>query len=138
MADKHLTENLKGNYFSSERKDMTFLKGITLVALLPIWAGYAFALYNGDSNNLSNYSLLILAFSAMNFNAICGVEKIENKVLNLVAKLDGVLFFVWVFVTIIQLLLKSMGKVLYYGYLKKKRYKKSIESRSKSWRCIIG
>lgn len=68
MADKHLTENLKGNYFSSERKDMTFLKGITLVALLPIWAGYAFALYNGDSNNLSNYSLLILAFSAMNFN----------------------------------------------------------------------
>ena len=95
MADKHLTENLKGNYFSSERKDMTFLKGITLVALLPIWAGYAFALYNGDSNNLSNYSLLILAFSAMNFNAICGVEKIENKVLNLVAKLDGVLFFVW-------------------------------------------
>ena len=102
MAD----ENLKGNYFSSERKDLTFLKGITLVALLPIWAGYAFALYNGDSNNLSNYSLLILAFSAMNFNAICGVEKIENKVLNLVAKLDGVLFFVWLFVTIIQLFLK--------------------------------
>ena len=106
MADKHLTENLKENYFSSERKDMKFLKGFTLVALLPIWAGYAFALYNGDSNNLSNYSLLILAFSAMNFNAVCGVEKIENKVLNLVAKLDGVLFFVWVFVTIIQLLLK--------------------------------
>jgi len=42
----------------------------------------------------------------MNFNSICGVEKIENKVVNLVAKLDGVLFFVWVFVTIIQLLLK--------------------------------
>lgn len=105
MADKHLTEN----YFSSERKDMKFLKGFTLVALvalLPLWAGYAFALYNGDSNNLSNYSLLILAFSLMNFNAICGVEKIENKILNLVAKLDGVLFFVWAFVTIIQLLLK--------------------------------
>lgn len=46
MADKHLTENLKGNYFSSERKDMKFLKGFTLVALLPLWAGYAFALYN--------------------------------------------------------------------------------------------
>lgn len=106
MADKHLIKDLKENYFSSERKDMKFLKGFTLVALLPIWAGYAFALYNGDSNNLSNYSLLILAFSAMNFNSICGVEKIENKVVNLVAKLDGVLFFVWVFVTIIQLLLK--------------------------------
>jgi len=49
---------------------------------------------------------LILAFSLMNFNAICGEEKIENKVLNWVAKLDGVLFFVWTFVTIIQLLLK--------------------------------
>ncbi len=46
MADKHLTENLKGNYFSSERKDMKFLKGFTLVALLPLWSGYAFALYN--------------------------------------------------------------------------------------------
>ena len=85
---------------------MRFLKGFTLIALLPLWAGYAFALYNGDSNNLSNYSLLILAFSLMNFNAICGEEKIENKILNLVAKLDGVLFFVWTFVTIIQLLLK--------------------------------
>ncbi len=106
MADKHLTENLKGNYFSSERKDMKFLKGFTLIALLPLWTGYAFALYNGDSNNLSNYSLLILAFSLMNFNAICGEENIENKILNLVAKLDGVLFFVWTFVTIIQLLLK--------------------------------
>lgn len=106
MADKHLTENLKGNYFSSERKDMKFLKGFTLIALLPLWTGYAFALYNGDSNNLSNYSLLILAFSLMNFNAICGEENTENKILNLVAKLDGVLFFVWTFVTIIQLLLK--------------------------------
>ena len=102
MADKHLAKN----YFSSERKDMKFLKGFTLVALLPFWAGYAFALYNGNSNNLSNYSLLILAFSLMNFNAICGVEKIENKVLNLIAKLDGFLFFIWVFVTIIQLLIK--------------------------------
>lgn len=52
MADKHLTKDLKENYFSSERKDMKFLKGFTLVALLPIWAGYTFALYNGDSNNL--------------------------------------------------------------------------------------
>ena len=106
MADKHLTENLKGNYFSSERKDMTFLKGITLVALLPIWAGYAFALYNGDSNNLSNYSLLILAFSAMNFNAICGVEKIETKVFNFIDKFNVFLFFVLEFVTIIKLILK--------------------------------
>ena len=106
MADKHLTDNLKGNYFSSERKDMKFLKGFTLIALLPFWAGYAFALYNGDNNNLSNYSLLILAFSLMNFNALCGVEKIENKALNLIAKMDGVLFFVWALVTVVQLLIK--------------------------------
>lgn len=103
MADKHLTDNLKGNYFSSERKDMRFLKGFTLVALLPLWAGYAFALYNGDK---SNYSLLILAFSLMNFNALCGVEKLKNKALNLIAKLDGVLFFVWVLIMIIQVLIK--------------------------------
>lgn len=108
MTEKNLTEKLKGkgNYSTCERKDMKFLKGFTLIALIPLWTGYAFALYNGDSNNLSNYSLLILAFSFMNFNAICGEEKIENKALNLVAKLDGVLFFVWAFVTVIQLLLK--------------------------------
>ena len=56
MADKHLTDNLKGNYFSSERKDMKFL--------------------------------------------------IENKALNLIAKMDGVLFFVWALVTVVQLLIK--------------------------------
>ena len=108
MTEKILTENLKRKTAcsASERKDMKFLKGFTLVALLPLWAGYAFALYNGDSNNFSNYSLLILAFSFMNFNAICGEEKIENKPLNVIAKLDGVLFFVWAFLTVVQLLLK--------------------------------
>ena len=108
MAEKNLTENLKRktNCSASERKDMKFLKDFTLVALLPLWAGYAYSLYNGNSNNLSNYSLLILAFSFMNFNAICGVEKIENKSLHVIAKLDGVLFFVWALVTVIQLLLK--------------------------------
>lgn len=108
MADKHLTENLKGktNSSFSQRKDMKFLKGFTLIALIPFWGGYAFSLYTGASNNLSNYSLLILAFSLINFNAMCGVEKIENKALNLVAKTDGILFFVWVLVNVIQLLLK--------------------------------
>lgn len=55
---------------------------------------------------MANYSLLISAFSFMNFNALCGEEKIESKALNLVAKLDGVRFFVWELVTVVQLLLK--------------------------------
>lgn len=98
MAEKNLTEKLKGN--------MKFLKGVTLIALLLFWVGYAFALYNGDNNNLSNYSLLILIFSLMNLNAICGAEKIENKALNLVAKLDGILFFIRALIIIIQVLIK--------------------------------
>lgn len=108
MTEKNLTEKLggKSNNFTRERKDIKFLKVFTLIALLPLWAGYAFALYNGNGNNLSNYSLLILAFSFINFNALCGVEKIENKPLNAIAKLDGVLFFVWAFITILQLLIK--------------------------------
>lgn len=108
MTKKHAAEILKGetNGSISQRKDVRFFKAFTLIALLPLWLGYAFALYHGDSNNLSNYSLLILAFSLMNFNAICGKEKIENRALNLLAKLDGVLFFFWAFGTIIQLLLK--------------------------------
>ena len=54
MADKHLTDNLKGNYFSSERKDMKFLKGFTFdCAYFLYWAGYAFAaIHNGDNNKL--------------------------------------------------------------------------------------
>ena len=108
MAEKHLTENLKEktNCSVSQIKDIKFLKVFTLIALIPLWIGYAFALYNGDSNKMSNYSLLIVAFSLVNFNAICGIEKIENKAINLLARLDGILFFVWVFATIIQLLLK--------------------------------
>lgn len=108
MADKHLTENLKGkgNYFSSERKDMKFLRGFTLIALIPLWLGYAFSIYKGDNNNLSNYSLLIIAFSLVNFNALVGTEKIENKALNILAKVDGILFFAWAFILIVSTILK--------------------------------
>lgn len=108
MAEKNLTENLKGKTGCpvSERNDMRFLKWVTLLTLLPLWGGYGFALYNRETSKLSNYSLLILAFSLINFNALCGVEKIESKILSLAAKLDGVLFFVWTFITVLQLLLK--------------------------------
>lgn len=106
MADKRLTENLNETYLPGEGRDMQFLRCFTLIALLPLWAGYAFALYRGNHSNLSGYSLLILALSLMNGNALFGRETLENKALNLIAKLEGILFFVWVIITIIQLLLK--------------------------------
>lgn len=108
MAENHLTRNLQGETREaiSPKNEIKFLKCFTLIAVLPLWIGYAFSLYKGDNNHLSNYSLLILAFSLVNFNALCGIEKSENKVLNLLAKLDGVLFFGWALIMIIQLLIK--------------------------------
>lgn len=90
----------------NQRKTKQFWQRFTLIALFLFWIGYVFALYNENTKKISSYSLLIVAFSLVNFNALCGVEKIENKAFNLLAKLDGVLFFVWVVVTIVSTILK--------------------------------
>lgn len=108
MVENHSTKELQGETrgIISQRKDMKFLKGFTLIAVIPLWIGYAFSLYKGDSNNLSDYSFLIVAFSLVNFNALCGTEKLENRTLNLLAKLDGILFFCWALIMIVQVLIK--------------------------------
>lgn len=108
MAERNSTVylNKEPNYAVSQRKDLKFLKTVNLLFLLFLWIGYACSLYSGEDNKTSNYSLLILAFSLINFNTMCGEEKLENKVLNILAKLEGVLYFIWVFITVIQLFLK--------------------------------
>lgn len=102
MADKILTES----DLVKKQKDKQLFQGITFTALLLFWIGYGYAFYNGNTTNISSYSLLILAFSLMNSEVLFTREKAENKVLNILAKLHGVLFFVWAIMTIASLILK--------------------------------
>ncbi len=108
MKEGHSMESRKEEAacYAGQKKDKKFLQTFTLTALLFIWAGYAFALCRGNDSKISGYSMLIVAFSLVNFNAMCGVEKIENKALNILARLDGILFFVWAAITIITIILK--------------------------------
>ncbi|MDE7055204.1 MAG: hypothetical protein K2O84_10405 [Oscillospiraceae bacterium] len=108
MAEKQATESFTaGNDRSSgQKEDRKFLQVFTLIALPLLWAGYAFALYNGNDGKISSYSLLIVAFSLANFRALCGTEKFENTALDILAKLDGVLFFLWAVITIISVVIK--------------------------------
>ena len=52
MAEKQATESFTaGNDRSSgQKEDRKFLQVFTLIALPLLWAGYAFALYNGLEN----------------------------------------------------------------------------------------
>lgn len=108
MAERRLTENSRKetDCLTNQGKDKKFLQFFTLIALPLVWVGYAFAIYNGNESNISTYSLLIVAFSLINFNILCGTEKIENKMLSLLARLDSILFFAWSAITIISLFLK--------------------------------
>lgn len=102
MVEKNLTESNAVR----KQKDLKLFQVITLIALSLFWIGYANALYSGNNTNISSYSLLILAFSLMNSNILFTREKAQYKALNILAKLHGVLFFVWVIITIVSLILK--------------------------------
>lgn len=81
-------------------------QGITLVCLPLFWAGYFYALYIGNQRNASSYTLLILAFSLLNADALFGGKKIHPGLFRILAKINGVLFVVWAVLTVVQLLLR--------------------------------
>lgn len=88
------------------RKDIKIVRMITLIALPFFWIGFGYAVYSGNSNNISNYSLLITAFSIMNGDVLFTREKVHNKALNVLAKILGVLFFVFAIITVIFTIVK--------------------------------
>lgn len=103
MAEKNLTET---DNTVKQRKDLKFLQALTLVALPLLWIGCLYSIYRGNNQNVSSYSCVIIAFSLMNFNALVGTKKLENKVLNILAKVDGILFFAWAVILIVSTILK--------------------------------
>lgn len=108
MSEKQLVGNGSKEQGKTIRKqpDSKIIQAITLVVLPFIWIGYAIALYNGNSNSLSSYSLLILVFSLINQDVFFKGESVSNKFLNNLAKAESVLFCVWVLLTIVQLIMK--------------------------------
>lgn len=81
-------------------------QGITLTCLPLLWMGYFYALYIGNQGNVSSYTLLILAFSLLNADALFGGKKIQPGLFRILAKINGVLFVVWAVLTVVQLLLR--------------------------------
>lgn len=107
MTDKQFAENyIKKEREEIRRRDSRIFHIIILVCLPLFFAGYFYALYRGNNSNVSSYSLLILAFIAAGSNVLFTGKKMEQKALNLLVKLDAVLFLVWTAIVIIQLILK--------------------------------
>lgn len=108
MAERQFRENhtQRENYKIAERKDRKIFRTITLIALPIFWIGYGCALFKGNSGNISYYSLLIMAFSIMNADILFTEERLQNRALNIYAKILGILFFVWAAITVISIILK--------------------------------
>lgn len=77
------------------------------VILLPLfWGGFFYSLYRGNESNVSSYTNIIFIFSLINWDILFSRERMQNKVLNVLAKLEGILLVVLAFITIVNLILK--------------------------------
>lgn len=82
------------------------LQTATLICLALLWIRHFYFVYHGNSDIASSYSALIIIFSISNSEVLFTKEKAVNKALNALAKCEGIVFFAWTIVSIIQLLLK--------------------------------
>lgn len=103
MMDKRTDKNMEAINMQKSEK---IFQMITLIVLSLFWIGYGLALYIGNQNNISSYSLLILTFSLLNCKMLFAGEKMHNRVLDILAKLNSFLFLAWAVVTILSLIVK--------------------------------
>lgn len=116
MAEEHLEAAASGQaegWFEQrkdpefrKRQDASLFRTITLVMLPFVWAGFAYSLFTGNEGNMNSYSLMILMFSLLNADVLVKGEKLSNKVLDVLAKANCVLFFAWALANIVYLLAK--------------------------------
>ena len=85
---------------------MKMFQSVTLVFLALFWIGYAVSYYRGIENNISTYGILIMTFSLLNQEVLFKGEKAQNRVLDILAKAEGILLCVWAVIKIVQLILK--------------------------------
>ena len=103
MMDKRTDKNMEAINMQKSEK---IFQMITLIVLSLFWIGYGRALYIGNQNNISSYSLLILTFSLLNCKMLFAGEKMHNRVLDSLAKLNSFLFLAGAVVTILSLIVK--------------------------------
>ena len=87
-------------------RGMKIFQSVTLVFLALFWIGFAVSYYRGIENNISTYGILIMTFSLLNQEVLFKGEKAQNRVLDILAKAEGILLCVWAVITIVQLILK--------------------------------
>lgn len=79
---------------------------VMLPVLFLLFAGYFFAAYRGNTNLMSNYSLLIIAGNCLYAgNPVFGGERPESKGLCLLAHLNGFLLIAFFVTTVAGLFL---------------------------------
>ena len=87
-------------------RGMKIFQSVTLVFLALFWIGFAVSYCRGIENNISTYGILIMTFSLLNQEVLFKGEKAQNRVLDILAKAEGILLCVWAVITIVQLILK--------------------------------
>lgn len=94
------------NREGTQRTDTKIFRTITLVALPFFWIGFGYALYSGNQDNVSSYSLLITAFSIMNADVLFTRERVHSGALNILAKILGAMFFVLAVIMVVSTIVK--------------------------------
>ena len=69
-------------------------------------SGFVYSLVTGNESNMNGYSLMILFFSLLNADVLVKGEKLSNKVLDVLAKANCVLLFLWAAATIVHVPVK--------------------------------
>lgn len=108
MTEKHLAESYTQEESNAVKNQngAKLIQTISVIVLPFLWVGFFYSLYRGDENNMSSYTNIIFIFSLINSDILFSNGKMQNKVLNALAKLEGVLLVVLAFITVVNLILK--------------------------------
>lgn len=87
-------------------KNSKIFQMITVVVLSFAWLGYGYSFYCDNENNMASYLAVIFIFSLINSDILFTKQKVNNTVFNVLAKVNGLLFFIMTMITIITLIIK--------------------------------
>lgn len=105
-------KNLTGSYKQEEKvavknqNGTKFIQIISVIFLPVLWIGYFYSLYIGNQNNVNSYTSIIMIFSLINSDILFSKERMENSILNIMAKIEGLLLVVMAAITIVNLIIK--------------------------------
>lgn len=108
MTEKHVTESYtqEENGAVKKQNGTKLIQTVSVVFLPLLWIGFFYSLSRGNESNMSSYTTIILIFSLINSDILFSRERMPNKVLNVLAKLEGILLVVLAFITIVNIIVK--------------------------------